>query len=414
MDTVEHDWAGLFANGKSPTNGSVRDACVLLRWHPDVAGRIRYNAFAKQIVATDRLPWHPSGLTYPRQIEDTDGTRAAGWLEGVNCSRISIATAKSCIIAVGRDLPFNPLVDWLTGLEWDGTPRIGKWLSYYLGAEPLTPYLEAVGPKFLISAVARALRPGCKADCMLVLEGPQGRLKSSSVRTLFGPDWFSDDLPDFGHQYLALNMQGKWCFELAELASLSRAESNKIKAVLSRQVDRFKAPYDRFPMEHPRQCVFVGTTNPMDGYFKDPTGSRRFWPVACGTIALETLAADREQLWAEAVHCFERGDPWWLDAEQATHAKAEQDTRHETDPWEPTILRRIRTAQHITTSALLEEDLQIKVGDQTRTDEMRVAGILARAGWERRRTMVNGIRRWTWYCPTNEPLLLPGGAEEGQ
>lgn len=414
-------WRNNLLNGQTPTDKSIHDAIVMLTYHPDMRRRLRYNVFAKQAVIADNLPWDMGRASYPRPIEDHDGTLATSWLESQGLRKLGTGTVKECMVTVAKGDPFNPLVDWLTSLEWDGQERIENWLSFYLGAEPIrdegdeqrdiTEYLRSVGPKFLISAVARALRPGCKADCMLVLEGPQGRLKSSSMRALFGPDWFSDDLPDFTHQYIGLHLQGKWCFELAELASLNKAESNKVKAVLSRQVDRYKAPYDRFTQEHPRQCVMVGTTNPVDGYFRDPTGSRRFWPVTCGTIDLEALTRDRDQIWAEAVHSFERGDPWWLENGETDAAKTEQDERQESDPWEKVVLEAAAKSEFAETSTILSADLGIKVGDQTRFDEMRVAGILTKSGYTRKRTMVNGSRAWRFYptSPSNSSEVGQGG-----
>jgi putative DNA primase/helicase len=409
MDTVEHDWASLFANGKSPTKGSVHDAFVLLRWHPDTAGRLAYNTFSSQIVATARLPWHPHGLSYPRQVDDTDGTRAASWFETQGLFKVGIATAKSCMVAAGRDAPFNPLVDWLHGIAWDGKKRIETWLTYYLGVED-SPYVRAVGPKFLIGAVARALKPGSKVDTMLILEGPQGRYKSTAARTLFGAEWYTDDLADLHSKDAALQMQGKWGIEISELAAMSRSESNRIKAVLSRQVDRFRAPYDRFVAEHPRQCVFIGTTNPVDGYFRDPTGARRFWPVACGTIDKDALAHDREQLWAEAVHAYERNEIWWLEGEQVDSAKTEQDDRREVDPWEPILREKLGSQTWVLVNTILTGWLEIKPERVDKASQMRVAAILKSMGWERIKRREGLSTVWVWQkggnCSHQEGTLI--------
>jgi predicted P-loop ATPase len=59
---------------------------------------------------------------------------------------------------------------------WDGKPRLEKWLIVYLGAKD-TPYTRAVGKRRMISLIARLYQPGCKADYVLMLEGPQGKLK---------------------------------------------------------------------------------------------------------------------------------------------------------------------------------------------------------------------------------------------
>jgi predicted P-loop ATPase len=60
--------------------------------------------------------------------------------------------------------------------------RIGTWLIVYCGVESSDQepniFAMAVGEKFLISAVARVMEPGCKVDTLLVLEGQQGIFKS--------------------------------------------------------------------------------------------------------------------------------------------------------------------------------------------------------------------------------------------
>lgn len=415
MDTVNDDppdWRTLLLDGKNPGR-SIHDALTLLRCHPDTRGRLRYNAFAKQAIAWDWLPWQGGGLSFPRALEDADGTLATAWAETQGLHKVGVATIKDCMVTVARQRTFNPLVDWLQTQVWDGQPRINKWLSYYLGAD-LSPYIEAIGPKFLISAVARAFRPGCKADCMLILEGPQGRYKSTAARLLFGSEWYTDDLADLHSKDAPMQMQGKWGIEMSELASMSKAESNRTKAVLSRQVDRFRAPYDRFVMEHPRQCVFIGTTNSVDGYFKDPTGSRRFWPVACKSIEREAIINDRAQLWAEAVVRFERGEIWWLEGSEIRLAMDQQAARDESDPWEMAVTSYVAGRSVVTTSEILSNQLEMKISDQGRADEMRITAVLTKLGWWKKRVMQDGDRKWTWYCPTYQEVLSEVGQQVGQ
>lgn len=405
------DWRKLLLDGKNPGR-SIHDALTLLRCHPETRARLRYNAFSKQAMAWDWLPWQGAGLSYPRALEDSDGTLATAWAETQGLQKVGVATIKDCMITVAKQRTFNPLVDWLQAQVWDGKPRINKWLSYYLGAD-FSPYIEAIGPKFLISAVARAFRPGCKADCMLILEGPQGRFKSTAARILFGDQWYTDDLADLHSKDAPMQMQGKWGIEMSELASMSKAESNRTKAVLSRQVDRFRAPYDRFVMEHPRQCVFIGTTNSVDGYFKDPTGSRRFWPVACKSIEREAIINDRAQLWAEAVVRFERNEIWWLEGDEINLATMQQATREESDPWEMAVTNYVDAKDKVTVSEILSNQLEIKLGDQGRAEEMRVTSVLTRLGWWKKRVRKDGDRKWTWYSPTYQEELTEVGPGVG-
>jgi putative DNA primase/helicase len=201
---------------------------------------------------------------------------------------------------------------------------------------------------------------------------------------------------------------------MSELASMSKAESNRTKAVLSRQVDRFRAPYDRFVMEHPRQCVFIGTTNSVDGYFKDPTGSRRFWPVACKSIDRDAIINDRAQLWAEAVVRFERGEIWWLEGSEIRLAMDQQAARDESDPWEMAVTTYVSGRTVVTSSEILSNQLEMKISDQGRLDEMRVTAVLTKLGWWKKRVMKDGDRKWTWYSPTYQEEFNDVGQDVGQ
>jgi hypothetical protein len=236
-----------------------------------------------------------------------------------------------------RDRPFHPLRAYLKGLRWDGVKRVDRWLTTYLGAAE-TEYSRAVGSRWLISAVARIFRPGSKADCCLILEGPQGIRKSTALRTLAG-EYFTDELADLGSKDAAMQTRGAWIIELSELDSLSHSDVARIKAFMSRTTDRFRPPYGMRLVESPRQCVFAGTVN-HSTYLRDETGGRRFWPVTCGCIAVETLARDRDQLWAEAKARFEAGSVWWLDtAELIQLASDQQVDRYEGDPGKKSSLR---------------------------------------------------------------------------
>ena len=143
--------------------------------------------------------------------------------------------------------------------------------------------MRAIGPRYLISAVARIYKPGCQVDHMLVLEGPQGKQKSTALRTLAVRDaWFTDRLSHVASKDAVLEMAGVIIVETAEMDTLFRASSSATKSFLTRRDDRFRPPYGKHPIRLKRQCVFAGSINPpANGYLKDPTGARRFWPVTC-------------------------------------------------------------------------------------------------------------------------------------
>ena len=206
----------------------------------------------------------------------------------------------------------HPVRDYLTSLKWDGIERLDMWLVDFLGAED-TLYVRAIGRRWLISAVARAIKPGVKADHMLVLEGPQGILKSSALATLCHDDsWFLEDLRDIHGKDALMQFGGKWLVEIAELQSFRGADNSRLKAFISTRTDNYRPPYARVGQDFPRSVVLAGSVN-EDQYLKDATGGRRFWCFACGTIDIDGLAEARDQLWAEAAAAYAAKENWWLD-----------------------------------------------------------------------------------------------------
>jgi predicted P-loop ATPase len=277
---------------------------------------------------------------------------------------------------------------YLNALQWDGTPRLDTWLITHCHADD-TAYVRAVGRRFPISAVARIYQPGCKVDHMPILEGSQGKQKSEAIRTLAVQDaWFTDRLSHISTKDAQQEAGGTWLIEIAEMDALTRASSSSAKSYVTRRVDRFRPPYGKHIGTFPRQCVFCGTINPpVGGYLKDPTGARRFWPIAChGMIDLDGIKRDRNQLWAEAVHRYKAGEAWWMETpELEALAKAEQDERFKIDVWTETVEAWLGESKDTSVSEVLEGALEITAHDQTRSAQMRVADILTHLGFEKYR-----------------------------
>jgi hypothetical protein len=190
---------------------------------------------------------------------------------------------------------FDPVLDYLDSLGWDGQPRLDRWLVTYLSSDDADLNRE-IGRKMLIAAVRRVRQPGCKFDYVPVLEGPQGSGKSSTLRILAGEDNFSDQpLLHLETRAQQEAMQGVWIYEISELVGLRRTEIETVKGFLSKTADNARAAYGRFRTDQQRRCIFVGTTNDNE-YLRDATGNRRFWPVRTGKIDLLALQRDRRNI----------------------------------------------------------------------------------------------------------------------
>ena len=308
--------------------------------------------------------------------------------------------------AVARKLAYHPIRDYLDGLCWDGVPRLDSWLVRHAGADD-TPYTRAVGRKFLLAMVARVMKPGCKHDHTLVLSGEQGQDKSKACSIIAGAEHFSDTLPSIsGDKTDAIrHLQGKWLVELAEMAPSRKSDAGDLKAFLSGAVDRVRMPYAKFDEAFPRQCVFVGTTND-DQFLRDATGGRRFWPVAVRqVIDTESLAAERDQLFAEAMDAFKAGEPWWLDREfEAEHAAPVQAGAYVADSWGDDVAlwldkphdeldEEAGVKMEVTVSQVLSDALGINSGRHTMADQKRAGDVMRQLGWTKHHTMRGKVWR---------------------
>ena len=403
LDEIAHvDFAGSvwkkdLLRAKPPMNATegrilpvLANAIAAFRHAPDWGGVLAFNEFGFGTVALKPAPW---GIVPKGEWTDHEDRLAAEWLQKQGIL-VSVEIAGQAVQTAARDHPFHPVRSYLKGLQWDGVERLDCWLSDYLGVGD-SDYSRAVGCRWMISAVARIFRPGAKADCCLILEGPQGIRKSTALRTLAG-DYFTDELADLGSKDAAMQTRGVWIIELSELDSLSTSDVARIKAFMSRTTDRFRPPYGMRLVESPRQCVFAGTVN-HSTYLRDETGGRRFWPVTCGRIGVDELARDRDQLWAEAKLRFDSGAPWWLETAELVQMASDQQTeRYEGDPWEEVIAPWIEVQASVSICEVLEKCLQKPQGLWTQTDKNRAARCLRSLGWERYRERHGSRLEWRY------------------
>ena len=346
-----------------------------------------YDTFSQKITKMAPTIWDTGAGGW----EDLDDLRGAAHLQRQDQGQICVTPelVAGAALMLAREHEFHPVRDWLASLEWDGHWRIATWVTDYLGA-PDTAFCHEAGRCWLISAIARIMRPGVKADHVLVLEGQQGKLKSTALRALAnghldsdgGVQWFCDTLPNLDHKDLEQHLQGRWIIEMGELDAIRKNEWSQVKSFFAKQADSYRAPYGRHVHEYPRQCVFAASTNEHD-YLSDPTGARRFWPCPIDNIAVDRLLRDRDQLWAEALSQFVEGRTWWLDADIEEEARKEQALRFEDHPW--MVVLTDHFAGHIPSSVtpeqLLDKPIGIALASQKMADKQLMCRVLSRMGW---------------------------------
>jgi predicted P-loop ATPase len=411
----------LLCTERGEPRDCLANGALILRKDPAFTGKIRFDEHRGTPLCRD-MPWRPNSDWH--EWSNADDLRLADWCQ-IHGVPLKPSTCADAVMVVADENRFHPIREYLDGLAWNGMPRLDTWIETYLRAtvpdgeedEAKRIYVREVGRRWLISAVARVYKPGCKADCALILEGPQGVGKSTALAAIMPTlEWFSDEISDLGSKDSAQDLRGKWIIELAELSAMKRGDIERTKAFISRATDHYRPSYGRRSQDFPRQCVFAGTTN-AETYFGDETGNRRFWPVKVGRIDLAGLREVRDQLWAEVVAAFKAGERWWLTSEVEKAAAEEQAERRIVDPWEPYLVNWL--------DALGEEDasveralnaLGLSQGQYDQASANRVARIFKALGLERVRQRVGGTRVYVYRkvdCPPLPPVT-PGESGDGK
>ena len=327
----DEDWQnGLELDKSGHVKNTLRNLTLILENDPNLKGVV-FNQLLDGMEIKGEVPWnHPSKFW-----RDADDAQLISYVD----ARYGTFSARNYDIAVTKvadDRAYHPIREFIESLpEWDKVPRVDTLLVDYLGAGD-TAYVRAVTRKTLCAAISRLLRPGCKFDSMLVLNGPQGVGKSTLIAKLAG-EWFSDslNLGDTKDKTAAEKLQGYWILEIGELAGLKKAEVETLRSFLSRQNDIYRAAFGKRATPHLRQCVFFGTTNAESGYLRDTTGNRRFWPVKTpGSGKKQSWNLTHEeilQIWAEALVYVRQGEKLYLSPEMDALAKDEQREAMESD-----------------------------------------------------------------------------------
>lgn len=357
------------------------------------------------------------------EFTDQDGTELAGWLGSPDKYRLNLKPdmVMGCVEAMARRQKFHPVREYLTSLKWDGVDRVKSLFCRLFGSEDST-YNQQAAACWLVSAVGRILwndakvrHNGAQVDFMLVLEGEQGIRKTSAVRELFGAEWYAESMESPSSKDFYQSLRGRWCVEIGEMDSFSKADVTKVKQAITARFDTYRPSYGRVSRSFRRECVFVGTTNEHE-YLRDATGGRRFLPVKVVAVNIEEMVRERDQLWAEAVAMFRAGYAWWKLPE---NAEEEQEERFVEDSWEGPLQRWLsgraseqsypprlaevagnaNRLEYATSTELMSWGLGIDVGKHDKPSQMRVSAIMKRLRWKHVRVSVadGGGRERRWY-----------------
>jgi predicted P-loop ATPase len=399
-------WVGrLHHTREGEVHPTLANALIIMAHDPVFRGMFGHNTFTdRRMLMREPPPSEDAGFLmpgpYPRSWYDEDISLTQAYMQRVWAPRFQRNVIADAMAVTAMSNPFHPLRDWLNGLVWDGVKRLDNWLysafdvrnEFIPGTEEYKAkraYFRAVGAKFLIAAARRIRQPGCKFDSMLILEGSQRIGKSTALLTLFGRDYFSDNVPpDLANRDAAIALHGLWCLEFAEIDHLVRTEVETIKAFLSRAVDHYRPVHGRDFVDVPRQGVLAGTTN-SDDYLRDATGNTRMWPVPCQCADVEWIALNREQLWAEACAREAAGETIWLDNADTQGAASETTaSRMSEEVWQPAIVQWLESSERnkavpVTSARILEEAIGMDKDKMTKAASMRVGAVMRSLGWDR-------------------------------
>ncbi|MEN2430736.1 VapE domain-containing protein [Comamonas sp. F1-6] len=416
---------------KSRWNVSRKFVIRCLERLPDIKDVLGFDELRNTVQCRKAWPWP---YAKPGEIRNADSLLLGKWLtDTYGLPSISKAALEEGMLTVAATRRYHPIRDYLTGLKWDGKPRVDNWLVHVLGEKPdtikpaLFEYLGLVGRFWLLGMVYRVMEPGCKFDYCPVLEGNGGLRKSTLVETLATSEYFSDTPFEVGKGKEAQEqVQGLWLYEIAELTHFSKSEVGAIKAFISAKVDRYRVAYGSTVESFPRQCVLVGTTN-EDTYLRDRTGNRRFWPIPVKRqINTEFVAKYREQLLAEAFARYLQGEAYSPSGEQEERLfKPMQESRlveTAVDGELLYVLTRVpmqngiqSVVNELADFVTLPQLVQALGADPAKAPpglQGQITSWLKHEGWERKRSSV-APRPWGYVRPKNwPPQERVGGLDE--
>lgn len=394
---LEAPYKPLFSVAAYGGKASLENVHDALR-SPESGVRVALDTFQDRIMiaSTDGNEW--------RQFRDVDYSRLRAEFGRRGFKPISAEIMSSAVLLTADENSFDSAKQWADSLRWDGVPRIDCALPVYYRTVD-SPYTRAVGAYLFTAMAGRVLHPGCQADMVVVLVGLQGERKTSAVRVLSPrPEFFAEiNLKRIDEDDLARHLRGKLIGEIAELRGLAGRDQESVKAWVTRREERWTPKYREFEVSYPRRLVLIGTTNERE-FLDDPTGERRWLPVTAGTVDVEGLERDRNQLWAEGIARFNASGIAWQAAEAL--ARGEHQQFKIADPWEETVnawLRAVdpatgrpKQAAPFTMEAVCLGALNRSLTALDRKDLTRMGRVLRTLGFEKDNVRIDGVQKKAW------------------
>lgn len=412
---------------------------LVLEHDPELAGLFWLDEFGNRVVLDRAPPWVGGNR---EEFTEIDAVELSAWIADPRRGYgLTVGTdlVLACVEAMARRRKRHSVREYLEGLQWDGTARVERLFVDLFGAED-NAYNRGASICMMVSAVSRILghdlrqpHKASKVDFMVVLEGKQGRGKTTGVLELFTAQWYAEATESPAHKDFYQCLRGCWVVEIGEMESFSKAEVGKVKQAITTRFDTYRPSYGRSVRKFRRECVFVGTTN-TDEYLRDASGARRFLPVLVGQVDVPAIMRLRDQLWAEAVHLYRKGVQWWA---LPPGAEREQDARYSEDVWTERIYRwtmgkagedayraislrddlgEPKLAEYggpleFTVAEVLTFAIGVDAARQDRAASTRVGQILTRIGFSKHKPTWMGQRVQFYYHPDPKAVVAEREAE---
>jgi hypothetical protein len=314
---------GHAAEGAARSSGKVTQAEAVQEWIGS-RFRLRWNSILL------RIEWTLHEEEQWRRISDM---AEAQWR--VNYEKYAgKRVGRDCFTDYVQDMAYtakhDPYVDYFDSLP-PYSPADGDHIAAM--AELLTvgnpELMRRHFTKWLVGAYACAYHDARsdggrnRNELFFVLTGPQGVGKTLFLRSLVPPALLpyklekkitesKDSLQELAQAFLFLD---------DELRTLSAADTDSVKALLSKQAFVYRPPYAKHPEEFSRRVSFCGATNSRE-FLRDVTGSRRF--LVHEVAAVNMAAVDRfdvSKVWAQARYLYEQGYVYYLTGDEQREAE---------------------------------------------------------------------------------------------